>query len=287
MAVKIKRRIFVEDNDYFVNEKGRKYTRLGFDDIKKVGLSSFAYRLGKKFNIVSGVFVQMHKHKDDYIQPAIYDEIIEFPTFYLLFKKDNLEGVKLVEKNDKSTIFSTGRLVYCEKDKFAIVVNDQSTIAIYSTDDTTELYKMPNFSTTFESVERKGKEIYSSAQLFNFAGNFIKSAEQICNDTEFKQITEFFRVILNDDVLNYAQTSKKYLLVDKASNLVLNDLNRDINEFKIVLKEANFDSQTQAQVNAQNVLNYYRTKMALDLQNKAKLNKNPAKILNESVSTIY
>ena len=273
MAVKIKRRIFVEDNDYFVNEKGKKYTRLGFDDITPIGFSSFKYRLGQKINIVSRPFVQMNKDKEEYIKSAIYDDIIEFPTFYLLFRKDGFEGVKVFEKNDNSKIFPTGKLVFCEKGRYAILVDDKNTTAIYSSDELTEMYKMPIFSMDFSSVERKGKEINSSADLFSFVKNLEKSSSQVSNEAEIETICNFFRQILNDDVLNYNQPTLKYVLTDKSGNLVLEDLNRDINEYVLVLKEFYFDSATQAKTNAQNVLNFYKTKMTLLF--KKNLNKRP------------
>ena len=230
MLVKIKSRIFVEDKDYFVDEKGHKYTRLGFDDIKDVCLGSYYYRLGKKINIVSRVFVQMHKHRQDYIQSAIYDYLLEFPTFYVLMRADDEYGVKIVFKNDKQYIHETGKLVFCDNDRYAVIVTDNKTVVYYSSNDGTEYITLTNLETDFDAVKCDKKMVKSTAYVFDFVGNLKNSILQISNYNELKQILNLFKLFLNEDVANFNQKTKKYVLCDKNDCSSAINLDKDINE---------------------------------------------------------
>ncbi len=266
MDVKIKQRMFVDEKEYFVNEKGRKYTRLGFDSIRSVACSSFLYRLGKKLNIVSKAFVEMHKSKQDYIDPAIYDYCIEFPTFYVLAQKNNLAGVQIVEQFDRSTIFPCGKLLFFNKDRYAIVADESKTVAIYATNEGTEYANLPISVGSLEGVELNGKNFQIFANKFNLTGDLISAAAQVKNENELDALTKFFNLLLIEDVNNYNELTKKFVLTDKDGNFILDPENLDVQDFRITLKEMAFDSRMDAITNKNNVLAFYSIKMKFLMQ---------------------
>ena len=262
MQVLIRRRMFVEDKDYLVNEKDKKYTRLGFDYIKEVCEGSFLYRLGEKINIVSYPYVQIHADKRDYIAPAIYDYVISFPNFYVLARVGNAEGVKVVEESDKQILFPTGKLIYVEEGKYAIIQTDSQICAVYCTNDGVERFAMPLFDEQFNSVVFHNKIAQSTADIFNFVGDCQNICP--CNKAELDSLLNFFKLLLQEDIANCKTISKKYVLVDEKKNLTFSKLD-DLSKLKIVLKDVAFTGITQAKTMANNVLKFYKYKAKLML----------------------
>lgn len=261
MQVTIRHSMFVDEKEFFVNEKGKKYTHLGFDEIKEICYSSFLYRLGDKLNVVSRVFVQMNKHKDAYIQPAIYNYIVEFPSFFVLFRKGNLEGVKIVFKNDKIVDIPNGKLAFFEREKYAVIIDNSQTYFVYSTDEGTELVKTEKIAKSFCSINCQGKRIKTDFSIF-YVENILPLLEGL-NEQNINIIIGFLKLLLAEDIKNYNKPTNKYVL-KTTDNLVVNlNKNKDINELQLGTENVKFNDVLQAENNANAVLKFYSTKLSL------------------------